>query len=180
VNSWNSNYEKPLYTITNGSKSQTSTISNLAVNPALQTFSLYLDKTSPKLKYSIATSGSSSNTVVTITDNFPIQRWCYVAISVDGTVVDAYLDGKLVLSKQLSSAPTTNINLASSAIVIGDSVAKHDTYVGLANRLEYATTPEAVWKSYLATAGSMSISSVYNLKLSLLQNNSETNSYKLW
>jgi hypothetical protein len=84
-------------------------------------FSLDLPNSTPTLTCTIGTAVSacnnnSSKTVIPITQNFGIQRWVYVLVSVNATIVDCYLDGKLVTSTQLNGIPTiscgTNNNLS--------------------------------------------------------------------
>jgi hypothetical protein len=43
---------------------------------------------------------STISAPILITDNYPIQKWCYIVISVDSAFIDCYLDGKLVLSQK--------------------------------------------------------------------------------
>jgi hypothetical protein len=74
-------------------------------------FSLDLPTSSPTLTCTINTgttacSQGTSQTIV-ITNNFGIQRWVYVLVSVNTNIVDAYLDGKLVNSTQLFLVPVT-------------------------------------------------------------------------
>lgn len=44
---------------------------------------------------------SDNTNVMTITDNFLFQKWAHIVVSVDGNVIDVYLDGKLAKSKQM-------------------------------------------------------------------------------
>jgi hypothetical protein len=85
INSWDINANKTIFSRNN----------NLI---------LYLDKSSPTLKLDMFMSNSTPTTPVketlTITDNFPIQKWCYIIVSVDNQFVDVYMDGKLVKSKR--------------------------------------------------------------------------------
>ena len=64
--------------------------------------SLYLDTNKPILKAKFATGDN-----IEITQNFAIQKWCYITISVDNSYVDFYIDGKLLKSIKLSSRQTT-------------------------------------------------------------------------
>jgi len=84
---------------------------------------LYLDKTQLNLYldvYMNTGSGagawlSSITAPILITDNYPIQKWCYIVVSVDSAFIDCYLDGKLILSQKTyipnptSGTSTTNI-----------------------------------------------------------------------
>jgi hypothetical protein len=58
---------------------------------------LYLDESAPIL-YCDVTMSNDTTQKMTITDNFPLQKWTHIIISVDNQYVDAYLDGKLLQS----------------------------------------------------------------------------------
>jgi len=64
---------------------------------------IYLDQYAPILKCDIAMSSGAPQTMV-ITDNFPLQKWTHIIISVDNQYVDAYLDGKLIQSHRFYTA----------------------------------------------------------------------------
>uniref|UniRef100_A0A6C0B7A7 LamG-like jellyroll fold domain-containing protein n=1 Tax=viral metagenome TaxID=1070528 RepID=A0A6C0B7A7_9ZZZZ len=69
---------------------------------------LYLDKTQLNLYLDVYMNTgtgvgawlSSIKAPILITDNYPIQKWCYIVISVDSAFIDCYLDGKLILSQK--------------------------------------------------------------------------------
>lgn len=65
---------------------------------------LTLDSTSPTLICTFKGDGTSTQPI-TITDNFPVSKWVYVTVAVNVTVVDCYLNGKLVKSHQLTTLP---------------------------------------------------------------------------
>jgi len=133
VNTWSSNNEKVIvYAETPG---------------AVKKFKLYLDATSPTLKADVLTTAPTSSTkTVTITNNFPIQRWVYIVVSVEGPVVDCYLDGKLVKSQQLQYLP----NMA------GDYSIKYgnfDAFLTKFTRISKPTDPQMAWNDYMAGNG---------------------------
>ena len=84
---------------------------------------LYLDKTQLNLYLDVYMNTgtgtgnwlSSITTPILITNNYPIQKWCYIVVSVDSAFIDCYLDGKLILSQKTffpnpdGNSPTTNI-----------------------------------------------------------------------
>ena len=78
VNSWNNNVNKTIYKRDENIK-------------------LYLDTDSPTLKCDITMTDDEVQSFE-ITDNFPLQKWVYIIISVDNQYIDCYLDGKLVRS----------------------------------------------------------------------------------
>jgi Concanavalin A-like lectin/glucanases superfamily len=64
---------------------------------------LYLDQYAPILKLDINMSTGPAQTMV-ITDNFPLQKWTNIIVSVDNQYVDAYVDGKLIQSHRFYTA----------------------------------------------------------------------------
>jgi len=67
---------------------------------------LYLDSDKATLKCKITQSPEPNPPqIITITDNFPIQKWVCVVISADGQFIDCYLDGKLMNSNKLKNPP---------------------------------------------------------------------------
>ena len=70
---------------------------------------LYLDTDSPTLKCDITMTDDEVQSFE-ITDNFPLQKWVYIIISVDNQYIDCYLDGKLVRSGRAYTQETTNTN----------------------------------------------------------------------
>jgi hypothetical protein len=130
-------------------------------------FVLSLDKTSPTLKCKFKLNGKPSSKEIVITNNFPIQKWTYVIVSVDNQIVDCYLDGKLVLSTKLANLPVTS----SADISIGDKTTT-DIFLSMINRWTYPMDPQTAWNNYLRGNG-YTKSSSYNLKLSVLQDDIE-------
>lgn len=138
-------------------------------------FSLSLDKNTPTLRCNIASSvPSSSNSDIIITNNFPIQKWSYVIISVDNQIIDLYLDGKLVLSTKLNNIPL----VSTSNIKLGDD---NPSDIFLANlvRLPTPMDPQTAWSNYLSGNG-MNSSSNLNIKLSVLQDNIQQKEFTLF
>jgi hypothetical protein len=67
---------------------------------------LYLDKSTPTLICKMTMSDNTTQSLI-ITNNFPLQKWVNIVISVDNQFVDAYLDGKLIQSKRFYSTAST-------------------------------------------------------------------------
>jgi hypothetical protein len=132
VNNWNSTSIKEIVV----AKSGTTNV-----------FRIYLETTIPTLKVDILTTDSSTPTkTVTVTNNFPIQRWVYIVISVEGLIVDCYLDGKLVKSQQLSKLP----DMSSSYDINYGSM---DGFLTMFSRVASPRDPQSVWNSYMAGNG---------------------------
>ena len=81
VNSWSSNQQKIVF-----ERSGSLSVALLGQTPTLQV--------------KIMETGGNPHTI-TVTNNFPIQKWVYIVVSVDHTLIDTYLDGKLVKSHQV-------------------------------------------------------------------------------
>ncbi len=112
-------------------------------------FKLYLASSTPTLNVSIHTTDAPANNptkIVTITNNFPIQRWVYIVVSVEGPIVDCYLDGKLVKSQQLQYLPKLN---DSYAIFFG----AFDAFLTKFFRIDTPSDPQTVWNGYMTGNG---------------------------
>ena len=110
-------------------------------------FRIYLDSTSPTLKADIFTTDSSAPTkTISITNNFPVQRWVYIVVSVEGSVVDCYLDGKLVKSQQLNFLP----NMSGAYSI---SYGSFDAFLTKFSRIATPSDPQTVWNNYMAGNG---------------------------
>lgn len=136
-------------------------------------FDLYLDTTSPNLLLNVKLN-NGSNQIVNLTNNFPIQKWTYVIVSVDNQIIDFYIDGKLVLSKQLKALPMVSKNDVS----MGDSNHPDITVTGLI-RFTQPMDPITAWNNYLRGNGVSTSGSTYNVKLSVLKDNVTQNNYSL-
>ena len=158
VNTWSSTSTKIIFRRQN-SKSSTNDIR------------LYLDSTTPTLKCDFYTSSTNLETV-NITNNFPIQKWVYIIVSVDNQIVDTYLDGKLITSQQLNGTP----NVSEGDIYLG----KFDAYLANFQNWKSAMDPQTAWKTYMSGNGGTAISKMfksYGIDFSLKKDNVEQ--YKL-
>jgi hypothetical protein len=96
-----------------------------------------------------ATSTGGTNRIpntVTITNNFPIQKWVHVLVSVDTTYVDCYIDGKLIISKPLTNQITSEIGSATDESKIGFYLS--DIWLTQLNRWNKPLDPQSVWNEY--------------------------------
>ena len=94
--------------------SQVKTIFSRAGN-----ISLNLSQNAPTLNCNIVMSDNTIMPMV-ITDNFPLQKWVCIAISVDNQFVDAYLEGKLVKSQRCAKLDSSGV-ISAMPKVPGDS-----------------------------------------------------------
>ena len=122
VNTWNTNATKTIFS---------------APNIIL----LDLGRTTPHLNVVVG-----SNPAIKITSNFPIQKWVYIAVSVDSQTTDCYLDGKLVASRQIPILPVIP---SSYAINFGS----FDAYVTGFKYSDKPLNPQQVWSNYMAGNG---------------------------
>lgn len=188
VNSWNSNNLKTIFyrygspavrtDPLNNKSSVTSEFNGTSTDPQII---LYLDSTTPTLYCYIGQTGTSNCQVIPpipLTTNFPLQKWVYVSVSVQGQYVDLYLQGKLVKSIQLSC-------MASSP---GDSTvptylgARVDANVAGFQYYPNALTPQQVWSNYMAGNGQSSLSSLnsYGINVDITSNGTTQNTYTLF
>lgn len=158
VNTWNTNVQKIIYSrgVTTGTYTK-----------------LYLDATTPTLKYVLQKDTTATKEVV-ITDNFPLQKWVHVLLSVDNNVVDFYINGKLVKSADISNV---NTSIPEGNITLGSTI-PIDMYLAMFNYTRTTTSPQNAWSMYLKGNG-MSTSKM-NVKLSVLQDNIEQKSFSIY
>ena len=130
---------------------------------------------------------------VIITNNFPIQAWTFIVVSIDGYFLDAYLNGKLITSQQLingTNIPSTPdnispINIGVAAYLttghLNGSSATTNFNASMANFQRWTTPldPQTVWTTYLQGNGQSSAISGYGINLDILQNNVTQSTYQL-
>jgi len=135
-------------------------------------FRLYLASNSPTLSADIYTTDTTTPTkTVQITNNFPVQRWVYVIVSVENSVVDCYLDGKLVKSQQLQYLPDM-----SGDYTIGYGV--FDAYLTKFTRIASPTDPQTAWNSYLTGNGFSSNGPAYGFSFVLTKDQAPIAKYQ--
>jgi len=199
VNSWNSNNldntpHAIIYAPSGGSSNtnaplllngSTTAYDNNGKNTALD-FGLFLDASSPTLYCALGATSLNSDTtttpsnLITISNNFPLQTWVYVVVSVNTNVVDCYLNGKLVIS-QLVQQQGSVVNPTFKNIYLGNASGPGwDAQLSNFKRYTTALTPQEVWSNYLSQAPNSSILSGYGVQVDLTQNGSVTNTFKLF
>ena len=118
---------------------------------------------------------------VEITDDFPLQKWVYFVINVaNGTIVEAYLNGKLVITKQLTG--TLALPGTKTSITYGETTNGIDGYITKFKRDPVALTPDEVWKRYLEGNGLATFSNFlagYNASFSLFNTEATIKEYTL-
>jgi Concanavalin A-like lectin/glucanases superfamily len=175
INTWDSSQEKVIFSRDKNLK-------------------LYLDKTSPTLYLDVTMNDASTQTVM-ITDNFFIQKWVHILISVDNSFFDFYLDGKLVKSQKLftaSNGTTAAVIPATPGdttvpILLGATAIKsttYDAYVARFIRWTEPLNPQTVWNTYMQGNGNswgiFPNLSAYNADVSILKNNIEFSKFQIF
>ena len=123
------------------------------INDGTDKYRFYLKAyTDGSLKYLLRDNGDVEKI---ITPNFPLQKWVCVIISVDGNVIDLYLDGKLVKSQK--SNGDTKKPTEGSIITYTAS----DIYIAEHKRVPNPTDPQTAWDTYMAGNGGSYISNSF-------------------
>jgi hypothetical protein len=97
---------------------------------------------------SIAQPANEKGTLV-ITDNFPVQTWAHIIISVDNAYIDCYMNGKLtksVLEKDGILTPTKTAPIK-FGLCPGTTLVKF-------KRITSPVSPQTAWDKYSAGDGS--------------------------
>lgn len=164
VNSWDSNKTKTIFTLPGK-------------------VSLYLDAMKPTLNVDFYVNGNNGNAkTITVSENFPLQKWVYITISVDNSFVDLYLDGKMVKSVKLdgiqSNAKETIMYLGGNPASLSDIVIAK--FFKWTNPLSLSE----VWNEYMKGNGSTSafyrMMTAYGVNVNLMKDNINTATYKLF
>jgi hypothetical protein len=137
---------------------------------------LYLEKSSPTLKCEFYTSISNTqpSETITITNNFPVQKWAYIIISVDNKIVDCYIDGKLVTSQQLQNQPI----VTDSDIFVGN----FNAHLAKIQRITSPVDPQTAWSNYMSGNGGNSLKkmfSSYEVDISFKKDNVEQQKFSI-
>lgn len=166
-------------------------------------FKIYLDVNTPTLKCDITMTDGATDSIRTlqITDNFPLQKWTQIIISVDNQYVDAYLDGKLLSSQRMYTSspsvtmpkpPPDTINSGATnvgAIFIGNSnipgnasYVPFDTLIANIKRWDKSpVNPEDAWSSYMRGNGQSSTTlGSWGADLTIFKNNIQNSNYRLF
>lgn len=113
-----------------------------------------------------STVSSPPNTIMTVTDKFPLQKWVYFAFNVSSqNVVEAYLNGKLVKTVQASNLPRPNNQYS---VYLGDTAM--NGFLTKFVRTPTNMQAEAVWNTYLQGNGLNSLLGYlmpYNLNMAV-------------
>ena len=135
--------------------------------------------------YRRSTLTNSQPKDIQISNNFPLQKWVLVTISVDNSTIDIYLDGKLIKSivdnKDSASPFSSHIADAVSSITFGQIPG---AYMTKFSRTLSPTDPQTAWNLYMEGSGSKkglaSLVNRYNVNVAILKDNNPLNVIPLW
>jgi len=141
---------------------------------AVGIFKVQLDASEISLKVKIANTNSTitgtegTNLVtVTIMNNFPLQKWVCVVVSLDNSQLDLYVDGKIVNSRVLAITPALPVGTGAN-IKFGTG----DMYISTLNRQTSPMDPQTAWTNYMSgNAGFANMFSTYGLDVNFNQDN---------
>jgi len=136
-------------------------------------FSLEVGTNTDSQLYIKSKTGTTDNKYI-ITPSLQLQKWQQVLISVQNTLLDLYLNGKLVRSVTLDSTDTILSSPdATSQITFGLS----DIYIAKLNRQSSNLNTRIAWNSYLQGNSNMI---PMHATLELTSENTTTNKYNLF
>jgi hypothetical protein len=176
VNTWNTNVDHTIFKRDNNIK-------------------LYLDRNAPTLKCEITMTDNSKRYMI-ITDNFPLQKWVNVLISVDNQFVDAYIDGKLIRSRKVLTVKfvngvqtVTTINQppdVNTLMYVGNAPSTNgwDAYASKFQQWSSGPIdPQSAWSYYMEGNGGSAVSSTlgnFGINIQLLKNNVENSKFQVF
>lgn len=98
------------------------------------------------------TGSVAPNQVMTITTNYPIQKWTYLVINVSNlNTFEAYINGKLTKTVNVSSGSSLVPTFRTSSLYIGNT--SLNGYVTKFTRLPKVLDAKTVWENYLSGNG---------------------------
>jgi hypothetical protein len=164
ISSWTSGQKQPLITLIQESKTY---------------MSAKLDEANNTLIIEIKSTTTPVATVATVNiTDIRLQKWNHIIISVNGNVVDVYLDGKLVKTKIASSIPSTTTSEFKPTI--GGSGNKG--FISSALYKNDYITPEEAWNIYsmgYTGAGLFDFVNRYKLNFSITKDDQEAVSFSV-
>jgi hypothetical protein len=140
---------------------------------------VYIEGSSPSLNVDYVKNNSTfDKSTIVVTDNFPVQSWVHVIISVSNNYIDTYVNGKLTKSIKESDG----IYLPSSSSPIKFEVCD-GTILAKLTRTTKATDPQTAWDKYSAGNGDSKLSKylgTLGMDVSLKKDNIEYSKFNLF
>ena len=116
---------------------------------------------------------TGTNTPTIIINNFPLQKWCHVVISVNKNLVDMYLDGKLI--KSIKTRNSGSFPISESMIHFGNG----NIYISGMNRTITTTDMNTALNKYLNGNAGLKLTN-YGVSLSLFKQNKEQKRFDIF
>ena len=136
---------------------------------------LRIDATKPSLMldYTATTpTEASAQKTVQISDDFPLQTWVHLIVSVQGQYIDCYMNGKLIKSiKDTVDTPSGSTDL---------EYGRFPAYLAKLERTTKATDPQTAWDEYTKGNGENPLKKyMANLGLDIVFSKDGKDNYKL-
>ena len=151
------------------------------VNPASTDIVTVSLTSTSELKYSMAEQNNGGTKSHTIMTNFPLQKWVYVILSVDGKTIDLYIDGKMIRSENLVNLPVTTTK--DSKFVFTNAASTAVVHMAKFERNPTAVDPSTAWSNYIAGNGGNYFSNLfssYGATFTLTKDNLDVNKFSLF
>ena len=126
------------------------------------------------------TESPATQQTIVVTDNFPVQSWVHVIVSVENQYIDVYVNGKLAKSIKAKSVETPS---ATSEIVYGNWSTAGGCSLAKFYRRTKAVDPATAWSLYNDGNGASNVSKylgTLGLDLSLKKDNVEYSKLNLF
>lgn len=120
------------------------------------------------------------SSLVNIINDFPIQKWVYFVVNVNGQLVEAYLNGKLVTTQVIPTGTATLTPSTRAELFLGSSSC--DGYITKFKRIASVLTADQAWANYLAGNGLATFTNWlagYNASLSITNSVNDVKTYSL-
>lgn len=128
------------------------------------------------------TGSSQPNQIMSITTNFPIQKWTYLVINVTNLkTFEAYINGKLTKTVNVSTGDSLVPTFRTSSLYIGNTGLTG--YVTKFTRLPKTVDAKTIWQTYLNGNGlSSMLSSLmpYGLNMSISNGEDVVRIVNMW
>jgi hypothetical protein len=108
-----------------------------------------------------------------ISPNFPLQRWEHIIINVNNSLIEIYLDGKLIRSLKSPTPPATPT--VNSSIFFGTG----DIFIAQLHRNLFLYDANLAYNTYIKGNNGYRVTP-YSATFSLLKNNEPTYNYQIW
>lgn len=134
-----------------------------------------------ELKYTVTETTQSLVTSHSIMTNFPLQKWVYVILGVDGATVDIYIDGKMIRSEKLPSVPSATTSLSQLTFALPGTTSL--MYLAKFERNPTAIDPSTAWSNYMSGNGGNYFSNLfssYGATFTLTKDNLDVNKLSLF